>query len=105
MGEHEKIFHQGSIEWNKWREAQRDLHIRPDLNGLSVSRTMEIFDLDKYDFSAVRLRGAHFSKVYLDTMNLTDADCREAQFSAMSLQNCNLTNADFRNAKFFNCYL
>ena len=105
MGEHEKIFHQGSIEWNKWREAQRDLHIRPDLNGLSVSRNMEILDLDKYHLSAVRLRGAHFSKVYLDRMDLTDADCREAQFSAMSLQYCNLTNADFRNAKFFNCYL
>jgi uncharacterized protein YjbI with pentapeptide repeats len=105
VGEHNEIFGRGSKEWNKWREAQRHLHVRPDLNGLSVSRNMEIFDLDKYDLSAVRLRGARFSKVNLDRIDLTDADCREAQFSAMSLDGCNLTNADFRNAKFFNCYL
>ncbi|MGH7553044.1 MAG: pentapeptide repeat-containing protein [Longimicrobiales bacterium] len=85
MDEHKQMLYRGRDEWNKWRKAQRELALRPDLRGLRLSRYSDDPDLAHYDLSDAQLTGAVLS-ISLERAVLTAADCREAQFSGMNLQ-------------------
>ena len=83
--EHLKILKQGVDVWNKWRRAEENFTLRPDLRGA--------------DLSEEDLRVGYFRDVDFSGANLIKTNFKYANLSGSDFKKVRLCRADLSNAK------
>lgn len=107
--EHLEILRQGTVAWNKWRDANPELtpllagaDLRgnylsgANLSGADLART----DLSGADLIGANLHGATLAEANLTRTNLYGADLTEANLSGAILVNTHLSSARMARAIF-----
>ena len=97
--EHLARLKEGIDNWNRWREAHRD--IQPTLNGAHLADA----DLAEANLSRAHLIEAHLIRANLAGANLADADLTEAYFTGANLTGANLTGANLTRADLTDAFL
>lgn len=100
--EHFRIFKQGDVAWNKWR--QKHIDIRPDLDYAVLNNTvfcrvdLRRADLNAAVFSDSDLTDANLTDASLVTADLTYTNLRRAALNGADLGGANLTDANLDEA-------
>ena len=109
-----EILKQGVENWNRWRTANKDIAIHPNLNGVNLhgveldGANFEGTRLEAADLSEASLTNANFRGAILNRINLNKADLswgnlyfamiQSADLRGADLQFVNLSRADLRDA-------
>jgi TIR domain-containing protein/pentapeptide repeat protein len=108
--ENVKQLHQGVLEWNKWRTANRLITLI-DLSRAALKfaylcdADLSGVDLECANLGGAYLSGANLQKASLENANLEDADLKCADLSSSFLSGANLKDASLGNANLKGAFL
>ncbi len=103
-GEHLKIFNQGVVAWNRWRQKHRGL--KPDLSGADLHRAnFRYANLNDANLEHANLEGANLGRAFLEGAELHGAAQRGAHFFSADLRHADLREADLREAQLWYAHL